>query len=107
MNAGDFLMICKMQHITNPAYCVIYINRGSNDLIKSTMHRVRAPASPKTMDGMIPDRYSVVYVGDFSSIHLFESLTRRVVVLRNGLSNYEKAEGQLSLSVFIYFTGPR
>ncbi|TBU43594.1 thymine dioxygenase [Dichomitus squalens] len=43
VNAGDFMM------------------RWSNDVIKSTVHRVRAPPSAKTANGMIPDRYSIPY----------------------------------------------
>ncbi|KAJ7618700.1 thymine dioxygenase [Roridomyces roridus] len=43
VNAGDFLM------------------RWSNDTIKSTIHRVRAPATLAGADGMIPARYSLPY----------------------------------------------
>ncbi|KAM5535028.1 hypothetical protein V8D89_011256 [Ganoderma adspersum] len=43
VNAGDFMM------------------RWSNDVIKSTMHRVRAPPHAKAVDGMIPSRYSIPY----------------------------------------------
>ncbi|KAJ7027178.1 thymine dioxygenase [Mycena alexandri] len=43
VNAGDFLM------------------RWSNDTIRSTMHRVRAPTSMVNMSGMIPERYSIPY----------------------------------------------
>ncbi|KAL0953015.1 hypothetical protein HGRIS_007219 [Hohenbuehelia grisea] len=44
VNAGDFLM------------------RWSNDTIRSTVHRVRAPPSAAGSDGMIPPRYSIPYV---------------------------------------------
>ncbi|KAJ7875539.1 thymine dioxygenase, partial [Mycena olivaceomarginata] len=44
VNAGDFLM------------------RWSNDTIRSTMHRVRAPPGSETPDGMIAERYSIPYV---------------------------------------------
>ncbi|KIJ27087.1 hypothetical protein M422DRAFT_191444 [Sphaerobolus stellatus SS14] len=43
VNAGDFL------------------GRWSNDTIRSTIHRVRAPLG-KGVEGMIPDRYSIPYV---------------------------------------------
>ncbi|KAF8879771.1 thymine dioxygenase [Gymnopilus junonius] len=43
VNAGDFLM------------------RWSNDTIKSTVHRVRAPLSIEGTDGVIPSRYSIPY----------------------------------------------
>ncbi|KZT12038.1 thymine dioxygenase [Laetiporus sulphureus 93-53] len=43
VNAGDFLM------------------RWSNDTIKSTIHRVRAPPNMITKDGMTPERYSIPY----------------------------------------------
>lgn len=44
INAGDFLM------------------RWSNDIIKSTVHRVRAPPNAKpATDEMIPSRYSIPY----------------------------------------------
>jgi len=43
VNAGDFMM------------------RWSNDTIRSTVHRVRAPPSAATSDGMIPSRYSIPY----------------------------------------------
>ena len=35
--------------------------QGSNDMIKSTIHRVRAPPH-KSKDGMTPERYSIPYV---------------------------------------------
>ncbi|KIJ31282.1 hypothetical protein M422DRAFT_36291 [Sphaerobolus stellatus SS14] len=47
VNAGDFLA------------------RWSNDTIRSTIHRVRAP-SGKSVEGMIPDRYSIPY--DFDTV---------------------------------------
>ncbi|KAJ7155226.1 thymine dioxygenase [Mycena filopes] len=43
VNAGDFMM------------------RWSNDTIRSTMHRVRAPPNTVTADGMVPARYSIPY----------------------------------------------
>jgi isopenicillin N synthase-like dioxygenase len=43
VNAGDFLM------------------RWSNDIIKSTVHRVRAPPDSVGEDGMTPARYSIPY----------------------------------------------
>ncbi|KAG5634849.1 hypothetical protein H0H81_000513 [Sphagnurus paluster] len=44
VNAGDFLM------------------RWSNDTIRSTVHRVRAPPGAALADGMVPERYSIPYV---------------------------------------------
>ncbi|KAG1894640.1 uncharacterized protein F5891DRAFT_713346 [Suillus fuscotomentosus] len=38
---------------------------GSNDTIRSTLHRVRAPPDAVTKDGMLPDRYSIPYVSLF------------------------------------------
>ena len=35
---------------------------GSNDTIRSTMHRVRAPPSVVAKDGLLPPRYSMPYV---------------------------------------------
>lgn len=35
---------------------------GSNDVIRSTVHRVRAPPQMKVVDGMTPERYSIPYV---------------------------------------------
>ncbi|KAH9891654.1 thymine dioxygenase [Cubamyces lactineus] len=43
VNAGDLMM------------------RWSNDTIRSTIHRVRAPPHVKTVDGMTPERYSIPY----------------------------------------------
>ncbi|KAJ7443620.1 thymine dioxygenase [Mycena galericulata] len=43
VNAGDFMM------------------RWSNDTIRSTIHRVRAPPHVKSPDGMTPERYSIPY----------------------------------------------
>ncbi|KAI0754975.1 thymine dioxygenase [Daedaleopsis nitida] len=43
VNAGDFMM------------------RWSNDVIRSTVHRVRAPPNASPADGMVPDRYSIPY----------------------------------------------
>ncbi|KAJ7923514.1 thymine dioxygenase [Mycena leptocephala] len=43
VNAGDFMM------------------RWSNDIIRSTIHRVRAPPGIETPDGMTPERYSIPY----------------------------------------------
>ncbi|KLO13401.1 Clavaminate synthase-like protein [Schizopora paradoxa] len=43
VNAGDFLQ------------------RWSNDIIRSTVHRVRAPPNLTSADGMTPDRYSIPY----------------------------------------------
>lgn len=52
VNAGDFMM------------------RWSNDLIRSTVHRVRAPPNSVTEDGMTPERYSIPYFcsTDFSKV---------------------------------------
>ncbi|TCD67332.1 hypothetical protein EIP91_000253 [Steccherinum ochraceum] len=51
VNAGDFLQ------------------RWSNDTIRSAIHRVRAPSHVHTADGMTPERYSIPYFcsADFSS----------------------------------------
>ncbi|KAJ6609998.1 thymine dioxygenase [Mycena sp. CBHHK59/15] len=51
VNAGDFMM------------------RWSNDTIRSTIHRVRAPPHAKS-DGMTPDRYSIPYFccADFRTV---------------------------------------
>lgn len=72
MNAGDFLMMCKSQRrkivVVSPFFEIV-VYPGSNDLIKSTMHRVRAPRLLKTIEGMIPDRYSIVYVGEFFNLY--------------------------------------
>lgn len=35
---------------------------GSNNAIRSTVHRVRAPPNASYTDGMTPDRYSIPYV---------------------------------------------
>lgn len=43
-------------------------NSGSNDTIRSTIHRVRAPLNLKTEDGMTPDRYSIPYVCSVSHL---------------------------------------
>ncbi|KAH9942877.1 thymine dioxygenase [Amylocystis lapponica] len=43
VNAGDFLM------------------RWTNDMIRSTVHRVRAPPNCIAQDGMTPERYSIPY----------------------------------------------
>ncbi|KAJ7930948.1 thymine dioxygenase [Mycena leptocephala] len=48
VNAGDFMM------------------RWSNDTIRSTIHRVRAPPNGTSADGMTPERYSIPY--DFSTV---------------------------------------
>ncbi|KAL4243941.1 iron/ascorbate-dependent oxidoreductase family protein [Abortiporus biennis] len=52
VNAGDFLM------------------RWSNDTIRSTIHRVRAPPGLTTKDGMTPERYSIPYfcAADFDKV---------------------------------------
>ncbi|KAJ7464086.1 thymine dioxygenase [Mycena latifolia] len=52
VNAGDFMM------------------RWSNDTIRSTIHRVRAPPQAQSSDGMIPDRYSIPYFcsADFGKV---------------------------------------
>ncbi|KAF7364575.1 Thymine dioxygenase [Mycena venus] len=39
-----------------------FMMRWSNDTIRSTIHRVRAPQACETPDGMIPERYSIPYV---------------------------------------------
>ncbi|KAJ7676983.1 thymine dioxygenase [Mycena polygramma] len=48
VNAGDFMM------------------QWSNDTIKSTVHRVRAPPNARSVDGMTPERYSIPY--DFKTV---------------------------------------
>ncbi|KAI0822286.1 thymine dioxygenase [Trametes gibbosa] len=48
VNAGDFMM------------------RWSNDVVRSTVHRVRAPPQATTADGMTPERFSIPY--DFSAV---------------------------------------
>ncbi|KIP04361.1 hypothetical protein PHLGIDRAFT_76061 [Phlebiopsis gigantea 11061_1 CR5-6] len=52
VNAGDFLQ------------------RWSNDTLRSTVHRVRAPPNLVTEDGMTPERYSIPYfcAADFNTI---------------------------------------
>jgi len=52
VNAGDFMM------------------RWSNDVIKSTVHRVRAPPGKADEDGMTPERYSIPYfcAADLSTV---------------------------------------
>ncbi|RDB21864.1 hypothetical protein Hypma_011153 [Hypsizygus marmoreus] len=52
VNAGDFLM------------------RWSNDTIRSTAHRVRSPPGLVSVDGLVPERYSIPYFccADFSTI---------------------------------------
>ncbi|KAJ7319410.1 thymine dioxygenase [Mycena albidolilacea] len=52
VNAGDFLM------------------RWSNDTIRSTIHRVRAPPQNRSVDGMTPERYSIPYFccADFTTV---------------------------------------
>ncbi|KAJ7676988.1 thymine dioxygenase [Mycena polygramma] len=52
VNAGDFMM------------------RWSNDTIKSTVHRVRAPPNATSADGMTPERYSIPYFccADFKTV---------------------------------------
>jgi len=52
VNAGDFMM------------------RWSNDIIRSTVHRVRAPPNLTSKDGMTPERYSIPYFcsADFSIV---------------------------------------
>ncbi|KAJ7118265.1 thymine dioxygenase [Mycena epipterygia] len=52
VNAGDFMM------------------RWSNDTIRSTIHRVRAPPQSQTTNGMTPERYSIPYFccADFTSV---------------------------------------
>ncbi|KZV66064.1 thymine dioxygenase [Peniophora sp. CONT] len=52
VNAGDFLM------------------RWSNDTIRSTIHRVRAPAHAQDDGGKIPERYSIPYFccADFNTV---------------------------------------
>ncbi|KAG6809711.1 hypothetical protein H0H92_015046 [Tricholoma furcatifolium] len=52
INAGDMLM------------------RWSNDTIRSTVHRVRAPAGAASTDGMVPERYSIPYFccPDFATV---------------------------------------
>jgi len=52
VNAGDFLM------------------RWSNDTIRSTIHRVRAPPNCTSLDGMTPERYSIPFFccADFDKV---------------------------------------
>lgn len=47
---------------------------GSNDMIKSTIHRVRAPPQA-SKDGITPERYSIPYVGR-SSLFAEHMLTK-------------------------------
>ncbi|KAJ7812651.1 thymine dioxygenase [Mycena olivaceomarginata] len=44
----------------------LVVNAGSNDTIRSTIHRVRAPPQNRSVDGMTPERYSIPY--DFSTV---------------------------------------
>ncbi|THU81631.1 thymine dioxygenase [Dendrothele bispora CBS 962.96] len=44
--------------IVNAGDCMA---RWSNDIIRSTVHRVRAPPNLQTKDGMTPERYSIPY----------------------------------------------
>ncbi|KAF8516556.1 Clavaminate synthase-like protein [Hysterangium stoloniferum] len=52
VNAGDFMM------------------RWSNDIIRSTVHRVRAPTGKVNANGMTPERYSIPYfcAADLSTV---------------------------------------
>ncbi|KAJ3552709.1 hypothetical protein NM688_g4012 [Phlebia brevispora] len=52
VNAGDTMM------------------RWTNDIVRSTIHRVRAPPNITTEDGMTPERYSIPYflAADFSTL---------------------------------------
>jgi len=52
LNAGDFLM------------------RWSNDIVRSTVHRVRAPPHFTSKDGLTPERYSIPYfcAADFDTV---------------------------------------
>lgn len=50
-------------------------------MIRSTIHRVRAPASARTADGMIPERYSIPYVRNFSLLSFLLLLTHFRLVL--------------------------
>ncbi|KAG1817133.1 thymine dioxygenase [Suillus subaureus] len=74
VNAGDFLRRCEGSFgLAGTIYsyqCVDLTSVGSNDIIRSTMHRVRAPPNPVTKDGMLPDRYSIPYfcAADFSTV---------------------------------------
>lgn len=41
------------------------VGLGTNDNIRSTIHRVRAPPGLSTEDGMTPERYSIPYVSPY------------------------------------------
>lgn len=58
VNAGDFLMMCSYLIVSpNKIFEIVLI--GSNNTIRSTIHRVR---SPTTKGDIIPSRYSIPYV---------------------------------------------
>ncbi|KAI0917161.1 hypothetical protein AcW1_007571 [Taiwanofungus camphoratus] len=64
VNAGDFLMRCRCPCLHNSMRIlsmVLLHFEGSNDTIRSTIHRVRAPPNLITKDGMTPERYSIPY----------------------------------------------
>lgn len=71
VNAGDFLRRCEaffdcsatlhlLDHHCDDVWIV-----GSNDTIRSTVHRVVAPSGLVTKDHMVPARYSIPYVSFF------------------------------------------
>lgn len=66
VNAGDFLQRCEtliwLLCNYSLAHFVVLWTLGSNDTIRSTVHRVVAPPDAMTKDGMLPDRYSIPYV---------------------------------------------
>lgn len=69
VNAGDFLMRCKIPFVCSKRLLErIFGHIGSNDYIRSTIHRVRAPPNLTTSDGMTPERYSMPYVRSSGSI---------------------------------------
>ncbi|KAF7367059.1 Clavaminate synthase-like protein [Mycena sanguinolenta] len=53
-----------------PVPGALVVNAGSNDTIRSTIHRVRAPRQSRSADGMTPERYSIPYFccADFGTI---------------------------------------
>jgi len=59
-NPGQFIAV----HPVESAIAVNagdFLQRWSNDIIRSTVHRVRAPPNLASADGMTPDRYSIPY----------------------------------------------
>lgn len=66
VNAGDFLARCTIYNIEAFTLLTYYWSAmsGSNDAIRSTVHRVRAPTS-KVANGLVPERYSIPFVSLF------------------------------------------